>query len=171
MTTAHRSTRQIARTFLATTVLAASALAATAAGAPANAVPTSETANAVPAPAATQTFKNLQTARCLTNPAGTGGMVNSYTCTSRTDQRWTVTSIGSYRVLRNASTGLCLDYSHTYDVRAIGCNNGNWQQWLPSRQSDGTILLINKATGGCLGDGKQTFVQACSTARRDLRWY
>jgi hypothetical protein len=166
MTTAHRQAKPFVRALLSATIFAAGALAA---GVPANAVPAPEPASAVPA--AAQAFKNLQTARCLTNPVGTGGMVNAYACAARSDQKWNVSSIGSYRVLRNVATGLCLDYSNTYDVRAIGCNNGNWQQWLPSRQSDGTILLINKATGGCLGDGKQTFVQACSSTRRDLRWY
>ena len=122
-------------------------------------------------PASVQTFKNLGTGDCLQNTAGAGGLVNAYACDGSSDQQWSVSSIGSYRVLRNVATGLCLDYSKTYDVRAIGCNNGNWQQWLPSRQSDGTIGLVNKATGGCLGDGKQVFVHPCDMSRRDLRWY
>ena len=81
-----RQAKPFARVLPTTTVLAAGVLGA---GVPAHAVP----ADAVPA--AAQTFKNLQTARCLTNPAGTGGMVNAYACTARSDQKWNVSSIGS----------------------------------------------------------------------------
>lgn len=122
--------------------------------------------------ASVQTFKNLQTARCLENPAGFGDMVQAYPCNSANDQRWTVYQIGSFRELRNYATGRCLDHSQEYGVRAIRCNGWNWQRWLPHRASDGTIFLVNKATALCLGDGKQVFAHSCGDlTRRDLRWY
>ncbi len=73
-------------------------------------------------------WKNVRTARCIDDSVQG---LRAFTCNGRDFQKWKVTPAGNgWFVLKNVHTGLCLDYSPRYRLRAIRCSSADYQQWL-----------------------------------------
>ncbi|NEE01226.1 RICIN domain-containing protein [Phytoactinopolyspora halotolerans] len=54
-------------------------------------------------------------------------------------------------IYRNVQTNKCLDHSNRYGVRAIRCNSGLYQVWIPLKASNpNRVVLKNYQTKKCL---------------------
>ena len=68
-------------------------------------------------------------------------------------------------VLKNVSTGFCLDSNANQNVYTHDCNGGSYQKWTLSRDaSTNTTILKDLATGFCLDSNanKQAYTHPCN---------
>ena len=65
-------------------------------------------------------------------------------------------------IIRNWTTGNCLDSNHAGNVYAIGCNGGNYQGWkleyAKTRSGMDGYRMVNQQTGRCLDSNQRQMV-------------
>lgn len=85
---------------------------------------------------------------------------------------WQIIYNGSYRLLKNSATGLCLDTNTARNVYTNPCSGGNmWQNWQVLYNGD-YILFKNRQTGKCLDAGKHyVYTNTCSYGNYYMNWY
>ncbi|WP_434595680.1 RICIN domain-containing protein [Streptomyces sp. A5-4] len=103
---------------------------------------------APPAVDSIQTFKNQGSGRCIGDSSR--GLLPER-CDGTKFQKWNVSHVGAYSVLRNVATNACIDDSH-HGLRAHPCNDQDYQKWLAVGDGTGAISLGNKKTRKCLDD-------------------
>jgi serine/threonine-protein kinase len=62
----------------------------------------------------------------------------------------TTAALSGTLILRDVSTGLCLDSNTSGHAYTLGCNGGSFQKWAVIRRSATVVNLRNLATGFCL---------------------
>lgn len=77
--------------------------------------------------ASADTYQDVATGFCLDSNANR--QVYTLGCNGGSYQKWSVSNVGSVRVLKNVATGFCLDSNANGQVYALGCNGGSYQKW------------------------------------------
>lgn len=169
MSTRRKSFALAAATALATVLGAGGSTVASAA----SAAPAALHTKSAPARAASSdeldTFTNEATGRCVDDSA-LG--LRTFACNRSNYQTWDIsdTRNGSF-TMRNMATGLCLDDSRDYHLRAIGCNGLIYQQWIVSRRwPDGSFQLSSNGTGLCLDDSNAYHLRTFACGGTQTPW-
>jgi hypothetical protein len=129
----------------------------------------------------TYSLQNRTSGKVLDNLSSTsnGANVGQWTDGTSNNQKWTVSTTGSYRKLKCASSGKYLDsYGHTGNGSTVTQNassTSNNQQWTITSAGNGYYYVINRANGlyldsaGSTADGA-IMVFWSSTASNNQQW-
>nr|BFD90988.1 hypothetical protein KitaXyl93_23480 [Kitasatospora sp. Xyl93] len=102
-------------------------------------------------------YMNKFTSRCM--DSSINGL-QALECNWLEWQSWIRTPAHGSYILKNRSTGLCLDDSDQYHLRAIPCNATPFQLWNIYDRADGAVQITNEETGNCLDDSFEFGIRA-----------
>ncbi|WP_344649110.1 protein kinase domain-containing protein [Cryptosporangium japonicum] len=133
--------------------------------------PTTPAASASPstAGAATVTWIDKATSRCLDGNAA--GNVYTFPCNDGDYQKWIPEEVEGGFTFTSKATGLCLDSNPSRNVYAMPCNGGDYQVWAVAENGDSFFNLTDKATGFLLDSNEKGEVYAFDANDGDYqRW-